>query len=410
MPLDYVGHVCSPVVSGEAALAVGEDALKLTSLFDIYEIPYSDISAFTVEDYAAVIKTGDAAITVSRLGNACEPFYRELYDAYNAKVRKALFVQGTPLIRAEGGYEYREDGREARGTARIELYEDCVLVLPPDDGARRVPLCFVSAMERGDFSLTLRLITCESYTFFRLGRETEPFWDALTARLRALRERAIRDALEIDNSLTPPQSSAIARLMTEGVAAPMGALSAIAPGYVAALEAKIRASRSAQSYDMLKTLCEPALIRVGVRKSFAAWGQSDEDAARGEDPSPEPAPGEPPPDDRRMIWMIAPGQNGHTAAVEFAVAPGESAATFIYRFQGEFEAFASALNRAMEAVGFRREAIRLTDDELRRPEYAEYLMAVRRNPALRFIRSSFAGRVIHSSPERWAQGCLEYMR
>ncbi|MPN46484.1 hypothetical protein SDC9_194070 [bioreactor metagenome] len=109
-----------------------------------------------------------------------------------------------------------------------------------------------------------------------------------------------------------------------------------------------------------------------------------------------------------MLWPLAPGENGNTAAVEFAVAEGEAAATFIYRFEGRFEAFARAFNRSLEAISFKREGIRLSEDELHKPEYAHYLMAAQRNAALRMIRACFAGRVIHASPEKWKAGLLAY--
>jgi len=56
-----------------------------------------------------------------------------------------------------------------------------------------------------------------------------------------------------------------------------------------------------------------------------------------------------------------------------------------------------------------REVIRLTDDELTRPDCADMAMAVRRNGALRFTRSHFAGRVIHSSPEHWKREMFAYL-
>ena len=111
-----------------------------------------------------------------------------------------------------------------------------------------------------------------------------------------------------------------------------------------------------------------------------------------------------------MLWLLAPGENGHTAAVEFAVAEGEAAATFIYRFEGGFDAFARSFNRALEAISFKREGIRLSEEELLKPEYAHYFMASRRNAALRLIRACFAGRVIHASPEKWKAGLLAYMQ
>ncbi len=66
--------------------------------------------------------------------------------------------------------------------------------------------------------------------------------------------------------------------------------------------------------------------------------------------------------------------------------------------------FAQKLNRALEAIGFKRDAIRLSDEELRKPQFAHYLMASERTAALRFVRENYAGRIIHSGPDAWKRG------
>lgn len=408
--MEYTGQVNSPQINGEAALCVEENGLALAALFDAHRIPYADVNAFEIRDYAVHIATEAGAFIITRLGNACEPFYDELYAAYNKKVRKALFVNGTPLLKAKGEYRYTENGATAKGSAPIEVYGDCILILPPNTQARRVPLCFVTAVEKGDFALTLRLDPGESYMFSRLGYDTAPFEDVLTKRLHALRKKVQENVKALDPALGPAQASLIARLMPEGLAARMGELAAAAPSVVLALEEKVKESRSAESYAVLKTVCAQEQIWVGIRKSFGKWAdaKTDTPGEEGAFDEPEDLAG-PDGEEKTMVWMIAPGEKGGVAAVEFAVSGDESAATFVYRFEGGFEAFARAFNRAVEAIGFKREVIRLSDAELNRPEYSEYAMAVRRNASLGFIRRSFAGRVIHSSPERWKRGLLAYL-
>ncbi len=420
--MDYTGQVKSPFINGEAKLSVGKDALTLITPLDVHAIPYVDVTAIQMEGYAVKITTETEAFAITQLGFDCERLYDEVYAAYNAEVRRALFAHGTPTVTARGEYSYTENGISVRGNALFEVYGDCVLLFPPNDKARRVPLCFVAALEQRDYRLTLRLDTGESYTFSKLGYDTEPFSDAIAKQLRTLRENAIKAARDIDGRLTSVQAAAIAKLMPEGVAVSIGALSAVAPSFVKALEEKIKESRSAESYAVLKSICDPAQICVGIKKRFAEWRpvetaedgeEGDETAAMDvpatEDCSSEVESGDECEPDEYMVWMIAPGSNGNTAAVEFAVAPNESAATFIYRFGGGFEAFARTLNRAVEAIAFKREIIRLTDNELRKPEYAKYAMAIRRNGSLRLIRQSFAGRVIHSSMEKWKRDLLSYM-
>ncbi len=114
---------------------------------------------------------------------------------------------------------------------------------------------------------------------------------------------------------------------------------------------------------------------------------------------PEAAPPDP-----YLLWLIAPSPDGNHAAVEFAEA---DAATFVYKTNGDFDSFAKSLNRALEAISFKREVIRLSDSELLKPENADYLMADERTAALRYIRKHFTGRIIHSSAEAWKRKLLE---
>jgi hypothetical protein len=51
--------------------------------------------------------------------------------------------------------------------------------------------------------------------------------------------------------------------------------------------------------------------------------------------------------------------------------------------------------------------IRLSDEELQKPENADYYMAQKRTPALQFVRKCFVGRVIHASADSWRRKLTE---
>lgn len=385
MSLEYAGEVASAAINGEVKLSIEKDGLTMTALFEVYHIPYALIAAFEMRDYTIRILTESGGFTIMRLGNACEAFHDELYAAYNAKVRKALFVQGKPLFETRGEYRYFEGNKGVQGTAQIEVHENCVLLLPPDDGGRRIPFCFLSSMNQTGFELTLKLHTGESYSFIRLGYDTTPFSDCIGRCMLTLRENAVKAVKEIDGNLSPAQISAIARLMPEGVGIPLCNLHEIAPSFVRALEAKIAQSRVANEYQILKGICDPMRICAGLKSGLA-----------GED-------------NENILWLIAPGRKPGTAAVELATSEETAAATFLYQGFEEGGVFWKRLNQAMEAINFKREVIRLNDDELRKPEYADYAMAINRNNALKFIRSHFGGCVIHSSTEHWRLELSEYL-
>jgi hypothetical protein len=423
LSVEYTAQAASPLVNGEVKLAISEAALTVASLFDTAEIPFAEINVLDLTDYVVTVKADSGEYVFSHMGSWCEPFYNALCEAYNKAVLRSLFVAGAPLITARGDYRYAEGAAEAGGSAPVHVYENSVVVLPPDVGARRVPLCFVANMDKGDYTLTLTLNTGESYTFSKLGYDTASVEAAIEGQIRALREKTLAAVKGIDPSLTVAQASQVARLLPEGAAAPIGRIAGITPSLVAALEAKIAATRAADSYVAFKELCDPLRIWLGFRKNEAGEGAADglgagmaagldegiggmlEGLAGGgtslaipTDDSADDEVGEALPSDPYLLWLIVPSPDGQSAAVEFAEA---DSATFVYRTGGDFVSFARQLNRALEAISFKREAIRLGDEELRKPESADYYMAAKRTAALRFVRANFVGRAIHASPESW---------
>ena len=408
--IEYVAQVVSPIVNGEAKLAVNDKSFTIVALFDAAEIPFAEINELSLVDYVVTVNADSGEYRFAKMGSWCQPFYDALCDAYNKAVLRSLFVTGNPMITAKGGYSFAEPGAAANGSAPVQLYEDSVVVLPPDLSARRVPLCFVSGMDKGDYELTLKLDTGENYTFAKLGYDTAPFAEGIEKTLRNLREQALAAVKGLDYNLTTAQASQIAKLMPKGAAAPLGALTEIAPSFAAALEEKIDATRAAESYKAFKELCDPAQIYIGFRKNEAATGDEGSMDLLGN--ICENLLGEETADDAQIVnadseilWMIAPSPEGQYAAVEFAEA---DTATFVYRTGGDFAAFARQLNRALEAINFKREVIRLTDEELKKPENADYYMAAKRTAALQFVRKNFVGRVIHSSAEIWKRKLIEY--
>ena len=377
---EYTAQAASSVVSGEVKLTIGEKSYNIASLFDTVEIDFAEINTLSFADYTVTVKTDSGDYAFYRMGSWAQPFYDALCEAYNKAVLRSLFIKGSPILTARGDFRYSEKGVNDGGAAPVHVYENNVTVLPPNLSARRIPLCFVTDMEKGGYELTLKLDPGENYTFAKLGYDTAYFADAAEKQIRALRQKSLAVIKELDPALAAAQASQLARIMPEGAAAAFGQLAQIAPSFVASLEEKLANTRANEYYAVFKNLCAPAQIYIGFRKN--------------EEPTPDPY----------LLWMIAPSPDGQYASVEFSEA---NSATFVYKTSGDFEGFARQLNRALEAIDFKREVIRMTDEELRKPENADYYMAAKRTTSLQFIRSCFTGRVIHSNLESWKRNLLE---
>jgi predicted transposase YbfD/YdcC len=364
---------------GEGKIILGDDELCCLAQLNEFAVAYTGIVSIEIINYKLLIKTEQDTLTLSQLGYQITPAYEQIYERYNKKVLKALFIDEPPLFETNGEYRYSDERGSGEGSAAVKLFERCLCILPPNEGGRRIPLCFVRTIEKENYRLKLTLDTGETYELIRMGWDTENFENKLNECMNLIRRNAINAALAVDPTLEAIQSARIALLMPEGGAAPMGELSSISPSFFAAIEEKIKNSRAAETYLYFKNICDPNKIMAGNKSYLAGADQKD------------------------ILWIVAPIEkdNGGVAALEMALSEESSAATYVYRFSGAWDAFAMRLNHAIEAVNFRREVIFLSDEELECKENALYKMTVRRTSALQFLRKSHKGRVIHRTLESW---------
>ncbi|MCL2712958.1 MAG: hypothetical protein FWD37_06800, partial [Methanomassiliicoccaceae archaeon] len=389
-PVVYTAQTSSPIVNGETKTTIGKDSFIVAALFDVAEIMFVDVNSIESVNYDIVVRTDDGDLIFSRMGQWAQPFHDSLCSSYNKAMLRAFFVSGEPLVTVKGDYSYVEDGKEASGKAFASVYDDCVALLPPNSLARRIPLCFVSGIEKKEFEITLKVNSCsgdghDTYTFSKLGHGTDAFANAIEKQIRALQERTLHLLKEVDPSLTTMQLSKLIKMMPNGTAAPLGDIASAASSFKAAADEKLTKGRAGDSYNVFKELCTPDKVWVGFRKS------ENEKTSAAAAPMNTPDGATDTPENEKqdnLCWMIAPSPDERSMTVEFAEA---DTATFVYRTDGNISRSAAMLNRSLEAIKFKREVIRLTDEELLLPENADYRMAAKFTSSLRFIRSNFAG-------------------
>ena len=398
------GTVASAIVNGEAEIAVFKDAVMLTSLMDSVKLSWADVVNLTFIDYTARIKTKNSEYVISKLGQNGEPLFNHMLAAYGDKVRKCLFVKGTPAVKAKGDVSINEITPLFLRGVPIEVYEDCVLSLPHDLSARRMPLLFVNGFAEKDFTISLSAIDGKKADYSKLGYEHAPVLKAIQDAIRALKAEMIKQIEEMDPQTTDEQAAKLSKFMPGGLAAPMGLIRETSPSFAAALESKISESRAAETYQIFKEISGPDYVCVGFKRGLFASGSE----AGGGIGMPgllsqegEGSEAEGTLKQGYMLWIAAPSPTGNSCAIEFAGADNEAAATFVYQFEGSWDMFRIKLGMALEAIDWKRDVIRFTDEELLKPENELYRMAEDRNEALKFIRSSFAGRAIHRSMDSW---------
>ncbi len=400
---EFEGYAECSLFAEEVKITLYPDEMLVAALFDQLPIPYGRISAFAFENYRLTLHTSDGPVVFTRMGQEAEWLYDKLTMAYNGAVLRALLVEGESQFEATGRFtlEERNGRKEEQGV--IRLYPDCLCLLPPNENARRIPLCFVTGMEKGDFSRTLRLSTGESYTLSHMGRELENLDRLITANIRALREQTLAFHKTLAPDLSPMQAAAAGKLMPLGAAAPMASILSTAPPLEKALKQKIRESRLAGTYPLLERLSGGNGITIGAKPTPEKETEEElPEAEAAEETTPE-EPAEPAP----ILWVVAAVKEQGIAAVELALADDEAAATYLYRIEGDGAAFTLQLHRGLEAAGFQRELILLPEEKLALPEHMAASMLIKRTPALQLMRESFAGRAIHSSEERWKRDIMK---
>lgn len=396
------GTVASALLNGEADISVAEDGFTLASLFDSAHVPWADVTGLKFEDYTVLVQVRTGAYAFSKLGANGEPLYAHMLSAYGGKVRKCLFVNGSPAVTAKGDVNIA--GSMAHGVP-VEVYDNCILSLPPNLSARRVPLCFANGFKDEDFSLWISTIDGKETAYSKLGYDHAPVSKAVQDAIKALREKTIKQITKLGPSLSDSAASQLAKLMPEGMAAPMGTIRGIAPSFADALEAKVAESRASETYKEFQEISGADAVCVGFKANDAAPGSSEaqvsEDGSEAQVPKDGSAETAPPNPDPYMLWLLAPAPSLNACAVEFAGAASDAAATFVYRFDGDWDGFRMKLGIALEAIAFKREIIRYTDEDLEKPENSDFRMTNDRNEAIRFVRGCFVGRVIHRSMDSW---------
>lgn len=340
---DYNGTLVSPALSGETVIHMEKDRLDFQTGQGAYSLDFALIAKIRAANFRVLLTTAAGDFEISRLGYDFDGFYEALYRAFCDRSQEALFVSGEPLIEAEGEYAYDDMLGAQKGTALLRLFEDCVTILPADEGGRRIPLCFVTEVTRENFTINITLDTQEQYALIRLGRKTDAFFDLLkTYRLQA-KARYEADLVKIEQGKGNAPEEIKAR------------------------------------YEALVTVCGKDQV---VRGAFAPAAEKE-----GQEPDENEKP--------LSFWFAAVSRD--RAAVELST--GEKTATYLYRFREDPAAFLQQLRHAMEAVKDHREVI-YQEDIL--PEKSPlYFMAIRRSAALHFLRGAMAGRLIHN--ESWKE-------
>lgn len=405
----YSGTIDSPFLIGEVSLTIDQDGLLTETLFDRVMIAYETIESLLLDNYVVHLRARNGDIRISRLGQGCEWFYRELWEAFALKVQTVLHAKGAPLFETKGRYTFND----RQGEALIRIFSDCIMILPPNKDGRRIPLVFINGMKREGYALSIILTTGEHYMFSMLGHDLDPFEGKIYEVIKVLQGRNTNFISTLDSSLGLASAMNAARQLPEGIAVRHKELSKSFPSLGSLLEKKLHNSRISDYYNLLKMICDQDNLAIGI---FALPEEEVERLKRelletmaesaGEGETVPELTSEQEDELRWALWVVILAKNGRKVIAEFAF-PNEQTATYIFHMNTSFDQLLAILNRGLEATSMQREIISLPADQLWNDSHANDRMALDRTQSVQVLRKLYAGRAIHRSPESWKKSLVE---
>ncbi len=409
----YEGEVTSPDISGNMNINIGEDGVVFDALFDSVAVPYADVWEVKYEDYNVYVKaadrgTGDKTYVVSKMGQQIEWFYRELVNAYNAKILSAMHIDTNPLLKSRGSFSYGK-GEFSGDNTDVAIYADSLVILPSDKSARRIPLAFITGMKKEDYTLTITDVSNESYTLSRFGYDLDPIEKMLRDNILKLRDHNKELIEKITGSLSFSDMAQAQKIFYEGLAVRLDKLPA---SLVSAIKKLAKKSGRAEEFALLDGMGVSESVAMGVMEC-PEEGKDDEDisglagaltgaltgASDGSGENSEEETEENP----WIIYYITESSNRQFAIVEFSF-PDEEAATYIFRTGGQYDAFLTLFNYGFEATKLDRDIISLPKEKLS----DDMKILTDRTPAIQILRQLFVGKAIHRSKDSWKKSVLDY--
>lgn len=367
----FKAMVASEALTGESHVTVDDEGLFFDDLF----VPYCRVLSIFYEDVTVDITTRDDMFQVDLVGDMAGPFFKALCESFNAKIQKVLLARGRMLLEMRGP-DYAYEDRV--GYACVRVFEDAVMLLPPNMDARRIPFVFVSNVKEDADQVIVSLANGERYTFSDLGDDQSTFVRLIREGIQRMQKLFAVSIGKLLPKLNHEQRVLVARVFPEGICFPLVSKAPF-PELVARLEGIFRKSDVGVYYDRMFSLLDENKRAMGFKSL----------STKGDDAS-------------FVLWSLFPSLDGRYAVLEFSY-PNERAATYVFDTDGDFDRFLMTFNRAFESAGFNRELLYLSDEALLLPSHTNNRMLLRRTPSLQKLRALYRGRVVHRSLKSWSE-------
>jgi len=363
---------------------------------------YSDIERLKgIDNQIEVLVYDGFRYVFYYFGSYYEQFLHNLVSKRNYQMQKNLLMLDKDYQKEfEASFEFTDSERRIikDGKAKIILYRNSLVVTPQEEDFFNINYCDIEKIdfEPGKFSLNILLDLGEKLTLTMMGGRFEE----LKSDIERLIEEMYQRTAEMLKEYFPKGVSEwtilqLSRVLKQGKATKKSEIEEISPdlwGVLPRIIFKRPDEESSQepdeerkaAFDYLLSLAGPENTYIGIRESFTS---SEEEL-------------------KPIFWFLVafPKEN----AIASEVTNEEGHATYFFRIKedgkpspDDVKRKVKEINRSMQALNFRRDVIRASDDEIKSDKFSRYRVALRKLPYLNRIRQDFIDRAIHTSEESW---------
>jgi len=363
---------------------------------------YSDIERLKgIDNQIEVLVYDGFRYVFYYFGSYYEQFLHNLVSKRNYQMQKNLLMLDKDYQKEfEASFEFTDSERRTikDGKAKIILYRNSLVVTPQEEDFFNINYCDIEKIdfEPGKFSLNILLDLGEKLTLTMMGGRFEE----LKSDIERLIEEMYQRTAEMLKEYFPKGVSEwtilqLSRVLKQGKATKKSEIEEISPDLWGVLQRIIFKRPDEESsqepdeerkaaFDYLLSLAGPENTYIGIRESFTS---SEEEL-------------------KPIFWFLVafPKEN----AIASEVTNEEGHATYFFRIKedgkpspDDVKRKVKEINRSMQALNFRRDVIRASDDEIKSDKFSRYRVALRKLPYLNRIRQDFIDRAIHTSEESW---------
>ncbi len=349
-----------------------------------------------------------SSVVLDRLGGRQDELMKGICRSKNDLALADLLPNEVPRLRGIVGDLRRSSDSGAPGQlekCELRVYHDALVLVPEKSMVVRFPLSGLASVGVEKYSLAIHLEGGRSISIAKLGRELEPTRRAIADAMTECRAASASLLKDLVPAAEPGALDEWAKRIAGGRFVRLSDLEASFSGVTKAIGDRLERAGIGDQIDHLSSIGSSEMSRVGMRRRVRGGEAAEE------------------------FWTLVPipsydgGSAGNAIAFDGTDHASPGGATLFFRIlpRQRFKAIGGTIDPAemegamestalgLEWNALQREPLTLSSEDILLPDNARHRHAINIVPGLKGLRERFIGKVVHSSPERWAEVTRELL-